>query len=71
MLYDSLLMNSGGGIISTTQKSEQFGGAALCIGIGIMRLLFCTLKVLIFLQCRQETNAFFTYKFTRLLTSET
>ena len=34
MTYDSLLMNNGGGIISTTQKSEQFGGAALCIGIG-------------------------------------
>lgn len=34
MTYDSLLMNNGGGVISTTQKSEQFGGAALCIGIG-------------------------------------
>ena len=33
-MYDSLLLNNGGGIISTTQKSEQFGGAALCIGIG-------------------------------------
>ena len=34
MFYDSLLLNNGGGVVSATQKSEQFGGAALCIGIG-------------------------------------
>ena len=34
MTYDSLLLNCGGGVTSTSQKSEQFGGAALCIGIG-------------------------------------
>ena len=34
MTYDSLLLNCGGGVISTSQKSKQFGGAALCIGIG-------------------------------------
>ena len=34
MTYDSLLLNCGGGVIGTSQKSRQFGGAALCIGIG-------------------------------------
>lgn len=35
MLYDSLLLNCGGGIINDAQKSKQFGGAAaLAIGIG-------------------------------------
>ena len=34
MIYDSLSLNNGGGIISTTQKSEQSGRASLCIGIG-------------------------------------
>lgn len=35
MLYDSLLLNCGGGIISKSQKSKQYSGAAaLAIGIG-------------------------------------
>lgn len=35
MLYDSLLLNCGGGIINDAQKSKQFSGAAaLAIGIG-------------------------------------
>ena len=34
MTYDSLLLNYGGGVVGTSQKSKQFGGAALCIGIG-------------------------------------
>ena len=35
MLYDSLLLNCGGGIINDAQKSKQFtGAAALAIGIG-------------------------------------
>lgn len=35
MIYDSLLLNNGGGIINNSQKSEQYrGSAALCIGIG-------------------------------------
>ncbi len=35
MLYDSLLLNYGGGIISDTSRSKQYNGsAALAIGIG-------------------------------------
>ncbi len=34
MIYDSLSLNKGGGIISAIQQSEQSGRASLCIGIG-------------------------------------
>ena len=35
MVYDSLLLNNGGGIISSQNQSKQYAGAAsLCIGIG-------------------------------------
>ena len=34
MTYDSLLLDCGGGVIGSSQRSKQFGSAVLCIGIG-------------------------------------